>query len=107
MSADKLCSGVNNDVCTIFDRSYQIRCSESVVNDQRDFVLVRNSSYSFDIYDIRVWISKCLDENCLGVALNCSGNCVVIEDVNECSFDSVLRQCVSQQIVGAALDVLR
>lgn len=49
VSADKLCCGVDNDVCTVIKRSYEVRCSECAVNNERDLVLVSNFRNLFNV----------------------------------------------------------
>ena len=52
VTADELCSGVNNDVNTVLDRSEEIWCSESAVNNERNAVLVSDCSNSFKVDNV-------------------------------------------------------
>ena len=38
VTADELCCGVNNDVCTVLNRSYEVWCCKCIVNDERKLV---------------------------------------------------------------------
>ena len=53
VAADELCSRVNYDVCTVLDRSDEVRCTECVVDNERDACLVSDLSKCFDIRDVR------------------------------------------------------
>ena len=36
MAADEFGCGMNNDVCTVLDRSYKVWCCECVIYNERD-----------------------------------------------------------------------
>ena len=38
MSTDEFCCGMNNDICTVLDRSYQIRCCKCIIHYQRNLM---------------------------------------------------------------------
>ena len=55
--ADEFGRAVNDDVCPVFQRSYQIRCGECVVNSKRYAVCVSDLREVFYVYDIAVRIT--------------------------------------------------
>jgi hypothetical protein len=70
VTTDELSCGVNNDVCSVLDRTYQIRGCKGIINYQRNLVCVCNVCESLDVYNIGVRVSKGLYMDCLGVILN-------------------------------------
>ena len=52
MSSDELGCGMNNDICTMLDRTNQIRCSEGIVDRKRKTMLVCDLCDSIDIRNI-------------------------------------------------------
>ena len=79
---------MNNDVSAVFDRSDQIRCTESIINNYRYAVLMCDSRNLIDIRYITVRVSECLEEDSLCIRSDgCFDLCEVV-DVNECRFYS-------------------
>ena len=72
MSPDELCSGVNNDVNTVLDRSEEIWCSESAVNNERNAVLVSDLCNFLNVDDVRVGVAECFDVDSLCIGLDSS-----------------------------------
>ena len=49
MTAEELGSRMNNDVCSMLQRTDEIRCAECVVNDEWNAVLVSNCCNAFEV----------------------------------------------------------
>ena len=105
MAADEFCSGMHHDISAERDGLHQERCGKCVVYDQRDFMGVGNLRYSFHIYHLRAWISESLNKNSLCVLPDCALHFFLIKYIHKCSFNSIVRQCMLQQIIGAAVNV--
>ena len=52
MTADKFCHRMNHDICTIFDRSYKVRCCKGIIYNKRDLMSVSDLSARFNINNI-------------------------------------------------------
>ena len=63
MASDKFRRRVYDDVCTMFDRAYQIGCAERVVDNERYVVAVSYLGDGIDVDDVRVGVTQSLDEN--------------------------------------------
>ena len=106
MSSDELGCGMNNDVCTVLDRSYKVWCCECVIYNERDLMSVSDLSASFNINNVRVRVSKSLDVKCFGVVLDRILYFFKIEDVYECCCDSICRKGMLQKVCCSTVDVL-
>ena len=106
MSTDEFGSRMYNDVCSVFDRTDQIRCSECVVDYKRKSMLVCNFSNRIDIRDITVRITKSfkIDGSC--VILNCIFYFFQVMCIYKCSCDSVMCQCVFKKVEASTVDCL-
>ena len=55
MTTDKLGSRMNNNVCSVLNRTYNIRCTEGIVHDKR-YVMAMchfcHSRYQYDLNDL-------------------------------------------------------
>ena len=60
MTTQELCSGVDDDVCTMLQRTDQIRCAEGVINDKRNTVLMSHSSHTFEVEHVAVGVAESL-----------------------------------------------
>lgn len=63
VASDKFRRRVYDDVCTMFDRAYQIGCAERVVDNERYVVAVSYLGDGIDVDDVRVGVTQSLDEN--------------------------------------------
>ena len=89
MTADEFCCRMNNDICTILDRSYKVRCCKCVIYNKRDFMFVSDVCKRLDIYNIGVRVSKSLDVNSFCVFLDRIFYFLKVEYINKCCCDSV------------------
>ena len=108
MAVDVLCRGVRNDVAAKLDRTAVNRCCERVVHDERNAVVVRESSELLDVEDVNCRICDGLAEYALCVRAD-----VLLELfkrqslVNECALNAHLLECNAEEIVCAAVDIGR
>ena len=106
MSTNEFSCGMNNDICTIFDWSYKVRCCKCVIHNKRNLMCMSNLCDSFNINYIRVRVSKSLDINSLCVILDCILYFFKVEYINKCCLDSVSRKCMFQKVCCSTVDIL-
>ena len=99
MSTDEFCCRMNNDISTVFDRSYKVWCCKCIIYNKRNLMSVCDLSACLNVNNVRVRISKSLDVKCFGVVLDCILYLFKIEDINKCCCDSVCRKCMLQKVV--------
>ena len=63
VASDKFCRRVYDDVCSMFDRAYQIGRTERVVDNERYVVAVGYLGDGIDVDDVRVGVTQSLDKN--------------------------------------------
>ena len=63
MPAYKLRGGMHHNISTMLDRTNQIRSTEGIVDNQRDFMTMGNLGNGVNINDIGIRISQCLDKD--------------------------------------------
>ena len=106
VTTDELSSWMDNDICTVFNRSYKVRCCKCVINNKWNVVCMCNLSNSFDINNFWIRISKCLNLNSLSIRLDCCFNSIIIKRIYECSFNSVIWKCMCKKVICSAVDIL-
>ncbi|MPN42024.1 hypothetical protein SDC9_189580 [bioreactor metagenome] len=62
MPADKFGGGMYHNIRSILQGAQQIRSGKSIIDDQRDTVLVCNFRHRFDIDNIGIGISQTLNK---------------------------------------------
>ena len=70
VAADELGCGVDNDVGAMLQRTEQIRGAESVVDDNRQTVLLGDLGDGVDVGDVRVGVAERLEIDDRGVVLD-------------------------------------
>ncbi len=106
VSADELGCGMHNDICTVLDRSDQIRCSEGIVDDQRQSVLMCHICPCLNVSHFTVRVAQRLNVERLGIRLNgclCTGQ---ICGLHEGGGHAGIREGMCQEVVGTTVDVL-
>ena len=106
VAADELGSRVNNDISAVLNRTDKVRGTESVVDYERQTVLVRNLCDSLDIRNIGIRVAESLDVNRLSIVLDSAFQFFQIVCINEGGLNAELRQSMCQQVVAAAVDGL-
>ena len=84
MTADELGGRVNHHVGSVLNGTDEERCSECVVNDNYGVMLMCYLRYAVDVSHAGVGIAEGLDDNRLGVLLECLIHCVEVRGVNDC-----------------------
>ena len=105
MTADKFGCRVNNNICSVFNRPYKIRCGKGIIHNQRNLVCMGDVRNLLNIDHIRIWITQSFNMNCLCVFLNGRFDFFIIKWVYKSCCDSILRQCVGQQVVCTAVNI--
>ena len=106
MSTDEFCCRMNNDISTVFDRSYKVWCCKCIIYNKRNLMSVCDLSACLNVNNVRVRISKSLDVKCFGVVLDCILYLFKIEDINKCCCDSVCRKCMLQKVCCSTVNIL-
>ena len=97
---------MNNDISTIFNRSYKVRCCKCVINNKWNVMCMCNLSNSFNINNFRIRISKCFNLNSFSIRLDCCFNSIIIKRIYECSFNSVIWKCMCKKVICSTVDIL-
>ena len=106
MTADPLGRRFNNDVSAMFDRPGDVAAStESVVNDQRDAILVGDVGDLLEVGHGETRITQRLDIERLGVGINGGTEGFRIVAIDELDVDAEARQRDLELIVGAAVEM--
>ena len=96
VAADELGSRVNNDISAVLNRTDEVRGTESVVDYERQTVLVRNLCDSLDIRNIGIRVAESLDVNRLSIVLDSAFQFFQIVCINEGGLNAELRQSMCQ-----------
>ena len=105
VSSDELRRRFDDDIRTVLDGPEQVGRCESVVDNDRNAVGVRNFGDSFDIDDLTVRISEGLDIERLGIIFDRLLKVRRIERVDEGRLDIIVDQCVGKEIVSSAVNI--
>ena len=106
VTADEFCSGMNHDIRTVLDGTYQIRSCKGIVHYERNLMCMSDRCQLLDIHNIRVGISERFHMDGSGVFLNGILYLFVIKRIYEGCFDAVFRKRMSQQVIGASINIL-
>ena len=106
MSTDEFGCRMNNDICTVLNRSYKVRCCKCVIYNKRNLMSVCDFCACFNINYVRVRVSKSLDVKCFCIVLNCIFYFFKIKDINKCCCDSVSWKCMLQKVCCSTVDIL-
>ena len=106
VTADKLCCRMDNDICAVLDRSYEIWSSECAVNEKWDIVCVCDICDSFNINYVWVRVAKSFDIESLCVLLDSLFKVSWVKRIDKCCCDAVINKSVCKQVICAAIDVL-
>ena len=107
VTADELCSGMDNNVCAVLERTEEVRRCECGVYNKRNLMCMCNGCDLFNVNQRCVRVTDGLDEDGLCLIVNRVFKSALFIRVYERCGDAVLRERVLEQIVGAAVDGLR
>ena len=94
------------DVCAILNWANQIRSGKCVIDHQGNFIFMSNLCDGFNVYNIGVWISQCLDKYGFCIFLNSATDLIEIFRINERCCNSVFRKGMGQKVVSSSVNVL-
>ena len=106
VAANKFCSRMNNNVCSVFNRTDKEWSSKSVVYNNRKTMLVCKSCNGINVRNVGIGIAKCFKINSLCVGLDCSLYFRKIVGIYKSGLHTVKRQSVSKKIVASAVNCL-
>ena len=105
VATDEFCCGMNNDICAVLNRSYEVWCCKCIIYNKRNFMFVSDFCKSLNIYNIRIWVSKSLNINSFCVLLDRILHFLEIEYINKCCCDSVCRKRMLQKVCCTAVNI--
>lgn len=106
MSTDEFGSGMYNDICSMFDRTDQVWCTECIVNYKWKTMFVSNFCNCIDIRDITVRVTKSFQIDCSCIFLDSIFYFFQVMCIYECSCDSVMCECMLQKVEASTVDCL-
>ena len=99
------CCRMNNDICAVLNRSYEVWCCKCIIYNKRNFMFVSDFCKSLNIYNIRIWVSKSLNINSFCVLLDRILHFLEIKYINKCCCDSVCRKRMLQKVCCTAVNI--
>ena len=94
------------DVGSVLNRPDEVRCSESIVHNERDSVSVGDFRHAVEVRHIGVRIAECLRINHLGIRLYCFFQCLQVIDIHYAIADTLGCESVGDQVERAAVEVV-
>src|SRR6266487_114990 len=98
---------MDNDVGTMLEWLHQVRRGQSIVNDQRDAMLMGDIGYRANVERIQAWIAHSLCIECLRALVDRGTEIVGVAAIHKAYVDTQLGQRVVEEIVGAAVEARR
>ena len=96
---------MNNNIRAVLKRTNKIRCCKSIVNNQRNVVTMSNFRYGCYINKVGIRVSYAFYENCTSVVLYGFFKYIyTLGGVDKSRGDAVIRECVFQKIICAAVN---
>ena len=103
MSADEFGGGVGDDVRAPFKRAEEIRRGEGIVNEQNEFMFLRDLGNFFEREDGNIRVAQCFAVYDLCVGLNRRFKILRVGWVNEGHFNAEFGKRVLELVVRAAI----
>lgn len=104
VAVDVLGNTVHNDICAVLERVLDVRAHESVVDNDKNPVLVGNSSNGRDVDQRKGRVRWCLDPNKLSFRLDQSLN-IQFDARGECDMDTVGFSDLGEVTVSTTIDI--
>ncbi len=96
---------MDNDVCSVLDRTTEYGCGECIVNDKRNIVLVCYLGKLLYVEYCECRICKSFTENSLSIRLECRSDLILSRiGINEDTLDAKLLECYGKEIYRTAID---
>ena len=96
VTAYKFCRRMNNDVRTVFNGANEVRCAESVVNDEGQTVLMGNGGNFFDVRYVAVGVAQGFKIHGAVIFFDCAFDFGKVVSIDKRSRYAVLGQRVRQ-----------
>ena len=106
MSAEILCAAVDNDIRAKCQRTLQIRCEESIVDDNKLIVLLCDLRDCFDVSDREKRICGSLNVNSFYIIVDSIFDCFKIRCVYDLVCDIEVLENVIEYAECTALDIV-
>ena len=106
MTAKELRGRVDYDVGSVLKRTNQVGRAESVVYDEGDAVAMGHFSHAFQIEHVAVGIAEGFGVYDFCVGLDGGFQCGEVVHVDDGVRDALGRECVGNQIVAAAIEIV-
>ena len=107
MSTDEFRCRMYYDICSVFQRTDQERCRKCGIHYQWNIVCMGYFCNCFNINQVGIWISQCLDKDCFGIFLNgCFKGTFYFRIYKRCGNSGCQWQSMRQQIGCSAVDRL-
>ena len=106
MTANKLGSRMNHNICSMLKWTNQVWSTKGIVHYYWQAMLVSQLRDSINIWNITIWIAQGLQIYSLGIRLNSSLDFLQIVGIYKGGFNAVMRQSMSQQVEAAAINGL-
>ena len=103
VTADKLGGRVDYNVRAMFYGAEQIRRRERIVDQDRNTVLVSNSSDGFQIQHVGVGVAERFQKERPGVGTDCPAEVLGVASIHKRRFNTGFAQRVGKQVVGASV----
>ena len=106
MATDKLRSGMNYNVRTMFDRTNEERRAESVVYDERYVVAMCYFSYGLEVGHVRVGVAKRFSIYHLRIGLDGCFKSFKVVDIDDGVRHALSGKCVSDEVERTTIEVV-
>ncbi len=87
VATDEFCCGMNNDICTVLNWSYQVWCCKCIIYNKRNFMFVSNFCNILNINKVGVRVSKSLNKTAFVFSWIAFSN--ASSYINKCCCDTV------------------
>src|SRR6266478_4026627 len=105
MPSHELRQRMNHNIRAVFDRSQEDRRGDRIINDQRNAMFMGYPSQSFDIADVSRRIADTFAKDRPRLIINQFFYGAGLIRVSEADGDSLIRQDMSEQRVGSAIEL--
>src|SRR5215472_4739558 len=103
VATDEFSSRVDDDIASVLEGLYQVRCGQRIIQDQWHPVLMRDIGHGANIERIQAWIAHGFCEYSPGVFAKSGVEVLWIAAIHETHIDSQLRQGIVEEVIGSAI----
>ena len=106
VAAQELGSRMHNNVCTMLQRTDEIRCTKGVIDNKGDAVLVGYCCHAFQVEHVTVGVAEGLGIYYFCVGFDCCFQGVEVVHVYNRVGDALCSQRMGYQVVRATIEVV-